>query len=210
MQSDGNAYIVKPGEHTRVSANTYNTYTLLIDHSKKWAKYPKRSKSIICSTNSTGPNSYGEVYVVFPKDGYKFGVCPTYDMWESFHTHLKTSLDGFNIMLERYLHDLDIDIHIDYLRKYEDLELIGKKIDLVLQNTKREEPYPFKWMSEYDRYGNFMDLLEYLFDPEDNGFKIETDISRLPNDDHEIWTDSESYLISYDWLMAGNNQRLIG
>jgi len=210
VHMDGNAYIVKPGEHTRVSANTYNTYTLLIDHSKKWAKYPKRSKSIICTSSSGGTQGYGEVFVVFPKDGYKFGVCPTYDMWESFDAHIKISLNGFNNTLERFLHNLDIDFNIDYLRKYEDLELMCKKIDMVLQNTQENHISTLSWLSEYDRYGNFMDLLEYLFDPEDNGFKIETDISRVPINEREVWTDSDSYLVSYEWLFAGNNKRLIG
>jgi hypothetical protein len=208
---DENAYLVKPGEHTRVSKNTYNTYTLLIDNSKKWAKYPKRSKSIICSTAITGTSGYGQAFVVFPKDGYKFGVCPTVDMWDSFNAHLKVMLNGFNESLELLLRRLHIDDHIDYLRKYADLLEICRKIDLAVENTQEDFMSEMSWTSKYHKFGNFLDLLEYLFDPEDNGFKLENDISKMNSNEREVWTDSDCYLINYYYLSDTRvEERLIG
>jgi len=211
---DQPTYLIKPGEHTRKSANTANTYTLLIDNSKKWVKYPKRSKSIICSTKSSNSSGYGSLFVVFPKDGYKFGVCSSFDMWESFSSKIKTSLHSFNYSIDRLIESLSIEFDIHNMEKYEDLKLMCKKIDMVLQNTQERNTRVFRWLFDYDMYGNFMDLLESLFDPEDNGFKVVNDIKELPNVDHEVWTDSDSYLVSYNWLMTAEDgqmeKRLIG
>ena len=77
-------YFIDPSKSERKSANTSNFYTLWIDNSKKWADYPKRSKSLICTTQAQTAAGYGTSYMMIPYDGAKIGVCPSYDMWESF------------------------------------------------------------------------------------------------------------------------------
>ena len=72
---------VEPEKYTRVSANTENYYTLMIDNSPNWEGYPKRSKSIICSSSKSGASGYGNVYRVIPKNGAKIGVCSSDDFW---------------------------------------------------------------------------------------------------------------------------------
>ena len=42
---------IDPKKGVRRSANTTNHYTLIMDNSSKWTKYPKRSQSIICSSS---------------------------------------------------------------------------------------------------------------------------------------------------------------
>jgi len=68
----------------RKSANTQNYYTLVIDNSAEWAKFPKRSRSFICSVDISNASRYGSAYAVFPYDYTKIGVCPDQDIWASF------------------------------------------------------------------------------------------------------------------------------
>jgi len=65
-----------------------NFYTVILDEVNGPAGYPLRSKSVIMSNWAGFHNivSYargkGGVYAMFPYDGVKIGVCPSYDMWE--------------------------------------------------------------------------------------------------------------------------------
>ena len=67
----------------RVSANTYNYYTLIMDNSNVWKKYPKRSHSLICSTDERYASDFGdgETYSIFPQNNASIGVCPGSDIW---------------------------------------------------------------------------------------------------------------------------------
>src|SRR5690606_3729722 len=62
------------GDSIRVSANTENTITLLVDNAVSWSNIPKRSKSLICSSNASVASGYGEVYAVFPFNGSKIAI----------------------------------------------------------------------------------------------------------------------------------------
>lgn len=70
----------------RVSANTKNYYTLILDNDPSWQEFPKRSRSFICSTSEGTAEVYGRAYCVFPFDGTELGVCPNSDIWNSFNT----------------------------------------------------------------------------------------------------------------------------
>ncbi len=66
---------------TRKSENTWNYYTLLIDNSPYYQNWPKRSKSLICTTDFMEATGYGNVMALIPEDGAKIGVVPASDMW---------------------------------------------------------------------------------------------------------------------------------
>lgn len=89
----GPAYqIIDTSNSYRISANTTNHYTIMIDRvlNKLDPSYPKRSKSLICSTNRGYADLYAEdhmddngaLYVIVPFDDVVLGVCPTKDIWE--------------------------------------------------------------------------------------------------------------------------------
>ncbi|HET8688269.1 MAG TPA: hypothetical protein VFM18_16755 [Methanosarcina sp.] len=97
---------------SRESQNTSNYYTVLIDNSPYFKGWPKRSKSLICSSGSSYASGYSwgsGLYAIFPFDGAKIAVCPKRDMWE---TNLKipelkknftgtvANMDQFNRWLE--------------------------------------------------------------------------------------------------------------
>ena len=73
----------------RLSRNSFNYYTLIINDDPTWKGFPKRQ--IICSyreVNRPPIQNPGE-FVIFPFDGVKVGFCPTQDIWDSFSV-LKT------------------------------------------------------------------------------------------------------------------------
>ena len=80
----------------RKSANTENYYTLLIDNSPKWIKYPKRSESFICSSTENNASGYGTVYLVLPFDNTKIAICPENDFWNSFEYNLSKVFKNFS------------------------------------------------------------------------------------------------------------------
>lgn len=81
-------FISQPSKHERTSKKdaSGNVYTLLIDNLNSWQKFPKRSKSLICTTDQYTAENYGNVYLVIPFDSAKWGVCPEADIWDSFNT----------------------------------------------------------------------------------------------------------------------------
>ena len=116
-QSDGDFVLIDPKKHTRDSANTYNYYTLINDNSPKWKKYPKRSKSIVCTTDQSRAKEYGDgdVYVVFPFNGSKIGVCNADDYWVSFD-YVNWAF-GY-VSLREFNDDLQKLFDIEYVNKY--------------------------------------------------------------------------------------------
>ncbi len=86
--------LYEPKKFKRVSANTANHYTVLIDEIlPNWKSYPKRSESLVCSTSESYTKAYGNyMYEVIPFDSAKIAVCPYRDIWESF-TFLRNSVN---------------------------------------------------------------------------------------------------------------------
>jgi hypothetical protein len=71
----------KPGD--RRSANSKNYYTLFMDNMPQWEHFPKRSKSLIGSSNVNGAytGSRFAPYLVVPEDDCKMAACPYDDIW---------------------------------------------------------------------------------------------------------------------------------
>ncbi len=78
----------------RTAANTHNYMNLIMSNMDSWAHYPRRDRSLICSTSKNNSENYGEIYRVYPYDGTLIGVCPADDIWDSFST-LKMSVEDF-------------------------------------------------------------------------------------------------------------------
>ncbi|MCK9417589.1 hypothetical protein M0Q97_13185, partial [Candidatus Dojkabacteria bacterium] len=73
-------YLIDPKKHDRRSANTQNYYTYIIDNSKDWEDFPKRSKSLICHGYAKRPPYYDQ-YVVIPLNDANFGIANDDDLW---------------------------------------------------------------------------------------------------------------------------------
>ena len=78
-----NFLVIDPSTGVRQSENTTNHYTEIIDNSPYMVGWPKRSKSLICSSDPSTADSYGHLYAIFPFNGVKIAVCPGSDMWHT-------------------------------------------------------------------------------------------------------------------------------
>lgn len=79
----GTPSLIDPSTSSRVSENTSNFYTALLDSNPANAEFPKRSKSLICSTSKTTAEGYGMATALLPFDGTDIGMSPHPDLWNS-------------------------------------------------------------------------------------------------------------------------------
>jgi len=191
---NSNYGFVQPSKFTRESAfASRNTYTVLLDNLPSWKDYPKRSKSIIMTTDLNEALSRGGSYAVFPVDNANIGICPSYDIWFSFpllakRFHLE-GLDDFirfmykiNMYIGKSKYDID---------KWEDL----KKLLSIVPNADNINHWGFNNKETlYDQ------IIPYL-DPKKNGFKIISTNKMIKSKNRECWTDANCYLLSSFDLM---------
>jgi len=200
-------YIV-PKNHVRVSANTNNMYTLVIDNDPKWKKYPKRSESIICSSSLSGAAGYGNLYQVFPKDGSNYGIVNAEDLWKGFNkTFGPYSLEFFNREVIFELADRKLNI-VDArgFKTYKDLVEIFQKMDFLFKDRSMDpmdHVFAWPWIAKYD--GDFLKLVRQLLDPTKNGFKHTKNPQDIPTDDKEVWTDGDTYMTTSMWVDKNRN-----
>lgn len=183
-------YKTDPKLKIRKSKNTKNYYTLLFDNLPSWSKYPKRSRSLICSNDRECCWSYGIPFLVLPYNGAKFGVSPDADIWHCFNNIGIKNLNLFTkVISDCGIPDKKFDQLIFELRiggeyntsakfKKAGLDLIGE----AMKNNKTNQ--------------DLINKLNFLFNPDKNGFEL-ANIKTIPTDyPSEIWTDSEAYLIN--------------
>lgn len=197
-------YIDPKKGNPRRSYNTSNHYTLIIDNSPKWKKYPKRSQSLICSNNNSTAAGYGFVYAVFPYNGANFGVCPTDDIWTSFKYKISHGLlnwlDSLEMLTRKY------GVYLDDF-SYKTLSRSLKEFDeqYIEINDGWYQPSKFskmeyeKWFKGYDPKKGLEKHIQTILDPDKNGFKLINSLNKLPpsSDKKEIWTDSKC-LMAFD------------
>lgn len=100
---------ITPNKSVRKSANEKtNIYNMLVsDILECWSGYPKRSKSAICTTNSSTARGYGNIFVVIPQNHAMFGVCNSDDFWMSFDNTLEDvsirSMEIFSTLLLQFI-----------------------------------------------------------------------------------------------------------
>ncbi len=175
---------INPKLFYRKSYDTKNYYNLWIDNNEKWSEYPKRSQSLICSTNKNKVVPFGTRYLVVPlnKDS-NFGVCKTSDIWLSFSYLFSKfnntpTMEEFNYLLKK----LDISDH-SYEEMIKDLTYI--------ENDNLDLKY---YLKDINMKIDFNDLLN----PVKNNFQI-SKYEELENYlDNEVWTDSECILIKIE------------
>ena len=205
-------YLIDPKKGKRRSANTLNYYTFIMDNSKKWSKYPKRSKSVICSSIEFNLRYMDdpENYIVLPKNGAKIGECSSDDLWYSF-SKIDVSMDDFsrtlNLLLNypNYTDEKLIDINKTRLKVYDKSYSMFKKASKNFDNwiknetelsTKEiKEIHFMSWLNDWDGKTPILKYIDDILDPKKNDFKIST-IKNIMNINVEVWTDSECLMIN--------------
>lgn len=180
----------------RMSANTKNYMTLLMDNLPSWKNYPKRSKGIICSTNKRQSYSYGLVYMVTPFDDAKIGVCSDFDVWDSFDVlGSNMGVKKFNDFLAIAFGDYGIDVDetsydslIDSIK-----ELIDN--DRFMNGFFQKRDFRNTVLNTSSK--DLVRHLDKVLSPEKNGFSL--GIEKIENH-REVWIQGEAVMIKNELL----------
>jgi len=180
----------------RKSANTLNYITLLMDNLPSWKDYPERSRSIICSTEYDTSDAYGNVYRVIPYNNANIGICPQYDIWDSF-MYIKP-LNRFNHMFNMLLNEYNLNADDDDWNTFKrSLIELDKEYDSDYVMNKSDNKYTYQRdeailnmiFNEKDIIKNFDNILN----PKVKDFEM--GINNL-NDNVEVWIQGECILIN--------------
>ena len=186
----------------RKSRNTQNYYTLMVDNSPKWKGYPKRSQSLICTTNSDVANSYGNPYAVFPYDGAKIGVCPDVDFWASFEQTGVTSASAMNQIISELYTEIDNETFMpktykDMLKGFKEIDTYYKDKKDVFNSIIHKNYSNYNiWIKKYN--GDMKDTFEKTLDPVKNDFRLLNLGDRIGCNDCEVWVSSACVLVHRD------------
>lgn len=186
--SKGNyLYIDTRGKKERTSRDIPNFYTLIINNDQSWKNFPKRQ--IICSTIRV---AYGNVlYVVFPVNGSKIGVCPESDIWYSFYGIKKARIKSIVIFLDEL--DIFFEKHVNInIKTYEDLKKACDEIDKKI-NNRNKIIFEFINYDEFKKRGLFNILID-LFSPK-NFEVVDTKKLNKLKSGREVWMDTECVFI---------------
>lgn len=186
---DKSAYYFDKIEN-RVSANTYNYYTLWINNSDDWSNFPNRN--VIASTNYETASEYGlQTYIILPKNNTKIGVCPKHDIWLSFQNLIKINMSADEATeVFNYLFNDQLDADP---KNYNSLVKALKHLSTdLLDETDETDDSSLRGLVE--KYG-FYEAFRKIFSPD--GFYITSIENYKSKGDHEIWFDSDFIAIDY-------------
>ncbi len=184
--------LIQPEYSVRRSRWTRNYYTLLLDNLPNWQSYPKRSKSVVFTTEWKNAAARGTIYRIFPKNGYRIAVCPSDDIWSSFHKSMSCDLGKFNYVLS-VIPDSIFENMIKFLFIHKDTI-----IERMLNHIYPILPSMNTFLSDLIKADNANDIIvafEKLFNPVFNGFQLFKTNNYHYIQDTEHWTDAPCYMV---------------
>lgn len=223
--------IVRPKKavRKRKSRNTENYYTLILDNSDNWGRYPKRSESVVASVN----DNVLKEYLVIPKIGAEIGIAPARDIWEAFDG-IESLDNDFNkplIKLSQFAFGGDYILPENNIQKFKrEILRLDEKIkkgvgyEKIINNLSDDVKDELKVRDDGQEYltnkglkqkslldflkfyvnsshSNLFDYISYLLDPENNGFELKKYNKNFHVDGRkEVWTDAPCLLINMDNL----------
>lgn len=200
------AGFVQPSKYNRKSAYTINTYTTLFDNLPSWQKYPKRSKSIVCTTRLHYSSNFGNSYVIFPKEGSKIGICPDADIWTSFfdlHDNGVT-MDDFNYEMKKLFNAAgNHSDEISYPKMLKMFDFISRHKAEYNREIGNEILDIWDSNEEFSKLHFFNFLNKFLLNPKYNNFRLTLYNSKFNYDTeipHELWTDGDCVIIESDHM----------
>lgn len=181
LPSEEPFYTFDPSKTRRKSQNTSNYYTVIFDNIPSMENFPKRSESLIASTDFRKANDYGSrlsTFVVIPYDGVKIGCVHKSDMWD---THIKF----------KYLDDTVRRLNANYVElgireSWKSFLNYQEKLDSGNSNSinrfhslfgKREDPT------------QFLEIIKQAYSPKITKFTVETTktLQKYADEKQEVW-----------------------
>ena len=116
-----------------------NFYNVFFSNADSWKKYPKRNRSLVCTTSDTYAKDYGKLYYVIPLKNTKVGICPEKDIFfsfkefenhkSSFANNLNSFISFLTSLCNKYIKDFKPLITFnDWDRTLNALEMLDKKV----------------------------------------------------------------------------------
>jgi hypothetical protein len=190
-------------------------HTLLMDNLPSWNGFPKRTQSIIGSTNFGFDPSFGDhYYCIIPYDGANFAVAPDGDLWNS-----SCKISGEEYKFDDYfsesfsqasISDYSYDEMMEDIQKLYDDYLSGKELEIsryiirILKQMKEDNVKDVKIaLNDYFAPNKFRGLgTKHV----GSGFTLMnySEISNIQEKDsqgnlikygNEFWTDSECLIV---------------
>ncbi len=174
-----------------------NIYNLLLSNLPSWKHYPKRNRSVICTTDKNNASGRGDgtFYRVLPIDNSKIGICPSSDIFYAFEGVGVWTLNDLNRDLESFFEDNGITDNIKWIDKdFSKFTNACRKVDKL----KKEESLTDlpEWMNSYEIGKDFfIDWLDEILSPNNNGFKLINAGDKFDDDRAEVWTDGKCLLV---------------
>lgn len=184
----------------RLSRNTENYYTHIINNDPSWSKYPRRQ--VIGALRLTDHGFGGTRYKIFPFDSTKVGVAPTDDIWDSFPELRKAGINPrrYNEFINKLLNGGSSGYSYD--TTFEQFKDRAKEFDKSIKddNIKDIQQYyrdqgSLKSAETLDTYDGdlYKHILKYI---NPKGFKLRKPGNLSGNDMAEVWFEGPAVFIS--------------
>lgn len=195
---------IDTSDFSRVSANTYNYYTLWIDHHHDWNHYPKRSKGLVCTQSAHIARDYGSETIIIPSDKSQIGICPEEDIWFTA-VFIDMSLFDLNeaihsLISHIYGKDKAKEVQQDYGKLTQCLRgMKVEKLSMMINELKPNITNISNIVSSMyeNSHETFYDFFEHVFNPITCGFKAVNgenySLNRRGNS--EVWIEGECMVI---------------
>jgi hypothetical protein len=204
FRGDNVAYdfaMVDTSKTTRVSENTTNFYTLILDNNPSMADFPKRSRSFIGTVDYYRAEQYGQPFIMIPADDAKIGVVGSEDIWDArinFFERRRTMYVLNSLYEQLDLDDIDINsfYKLDRRLKQDDPEKVDKFYEaLSIALSLNEEQ--LELLRSKNAHREFMESIFNAYSPAETGFKWYY-TSNMPKNlyDTEVWVSGEVLVMS--------------
>lgn len=188
----------------RLSRNTLNYYTQIINHDSTWKNYPRRQVIATYMSSEMGIDTTNYAsFIIFPYNNTKIGICQTDDMWDAFPrlNKVRTNARSYNKFINKVLnggsqgtaYDKSLSEFKGRCKKFDE-SIGGVKGIKDIQNYYFDigAPGSAKTLDTYD--GDFYKNILRYFNPK--GFKMGIGGGGPANDYNEVWFDGPAVFIN--------------
>lgn len=179
----------------RDSANSNGYYNWWLDNSPDWSEYPKRSKSIIASTDKYTADNFDTVYFIVPSDKCKIGMCSKSDIWGSFDLE---QFDDIADDLNEFMHVVADVLKGGHVSNWEELQSGLKDTTreyletLEATNSRAKQVKSLVKVMDENGDDNLFELFSKLLSPEwPNDFDYFDARNFSTEQDREVWVSGE-------------------
>ena len=194
-------FYLDPSKGERMSQNTTNHYTSLMDNSPYMKGWPKRSKSFIASSGTSYAGAFGNPYMIIPFDGVDIAVCPETDLWQT-----PVSIPELGKKYSRGDSHRDLSDLNDWL--YNTLGFSSARFEDMVTMSKTEEfaKNVAYYISPDVDPSKVIPALQKALSPQKTGFRLMSiaEYAQERPKNKEVWFSGPCYAISIDFLVANN------